>query len=158
MTSRVMVALRIDAPPARVFDAFTAEIGAWWRPNRIFQTSRRRGGRLSLEPGAGGRLLETHADGSVDEIGLVRLWAPPEQIVLAWRPTSFSQHQETEVRVRFEAVADDTTRVVVEHVGWDAIPQAHVARHGFPLGDFQQRLAEWWRDLLASLSAHASSP
>jgi uncharacterized protein YndB with AHSA1/START domain len=36
VTSRVMVALRIAAPPARVVEAFTAEIGEWWRPNPLF--------------------------------------------------------------------------------------------------------------------------
>ena len=65
MTSRVLVALRIDAPPTRVFDAFTGEIGDWWRPNALFQPGRRRDGRLSIEPGVDGRLLQTHADGEV---------------------------------------------------------------------------------------------
>jgi hypothetical protein len=45
----------------------------------------------------------------------------------------------------------DETRVTVEHRGWDAIPQEHAARHGFPLGVFQMRLAEQWRALLASM-------
>ncbi len=149
--SRVMVALRIAAPPARVFDAFTAEIGEWWRPNRLFQPSRRGVGRMSLEPGAGGRFVETHADGRVVEIGRVRAWEPPERLVLTWRPTSFSADQETEVHVRFEPVGG-ATRVTVEHFGWDEIHQDHVARHGFPLFDFQRRLAEWWQDLLTGLA------
>jgi uncharacterized protein YndB with AHSA1/START domain len=155
MSSRVLVALRIDAPPARVFEAFTAEIGQWWRPNPLFQPSRRPDGRVSIEPGVDGRLLETHADGEVDEIGRIQTWEPPERLVLTWRPTSFSVDQETEVHVRFEPV-DGFTRVVVEHLGWDAIPQEHAARHGFPLFPFQQRLADWWRDLLDSLDSHTA--
>jgi uncharacterized protein YndB with AHSA1/START domain len=150
VTSRVLVALRIAAPPARVFEAFTAEIGEWWQPNGLFRTSRPPGGRLSMEPGVGGRLLETHADGEVDEIGRVRAWDPPARLVLAWRPTSFAPDQETEVHVRFEPV-DGVTRVVVEHFGWDRIPEEHVTRHGIPLFTFQQRLGDWWRELLASL-------
>jgi hypothetical protein len=54
--------------------------------------------------------------------------------------------------VRFEAVGDQT-RVTVEHRGWDAIPQDHVARHGFELMLFQRRQAEHWRGLLASFDA-----
>ena len=138
-----------------MFEAFTAEIGEWWRPNGLFQPSRGPGGRLSLEPGVDGRLIETHADGEVDEIGRIRAWEPPERLVLTWRPTSFSADQETEVHVRFEPV-DGITRVVVEHFGWDTIPQDHAARHGFPLLAFQQRLAEWWQDLLASLGEHST--
>ena len=156
MTSRVLVALRIAAPPARVFEAFTAEIGEWWRPNSLFEPTRRAGGRLSIEPGVDGRLLETHPDGDVDEIGRIRAWEPPQRLVLTWRPTSFAPDQETEVHVRFEPV-DAVTRVVVEHFGWDRIPQEHVARHGFPLPAFQQRLAEWWRDLLDSLGERSGA-
>jgi uncharacterized protein YndB with AHSA1/START domain len=152
MTSRVLVALRIAAPPSRVFEAFTAEIDEWWRPNGLFQPSRQPGGRLTIEPGVDGRLLETHADGEVDEIGRIRAWEPPGRLVLTWRPTSFAVGQETEVHVRFEPV-DGVTRVVVEHFGWDRIPQEHAARHGVPLLVFQQRLADWWRDLLDSLGA-----
>ena len=156
MTSRVLVALRIAAPPSRVFEAFTAEIGTWWRPNALFQTGRHPDGKLSIEPGLDGRLLETHADDDVDEIGRIRAWEPPVRLVLTWRPTSFAADQETEVYVRFEPV-DGVTRVVVEHFGWDGIPQEHAARHGFPLVTFQQRLAEWWRDLLDALGERSTA-
>lgn len=152
MTSRVLVALRIAAPPGRVFEAFTAEIGAWWKPNGLFQPSRHPPGRVSLEAGVGGRLLEAHPDGEVVEIGRIRQWNPPAGLVLTWRPTSFSADQETEVHVRFEAVdSGRSTRVVVEHFGWDTLPADHAARHGFPLFTFHQRLAEWWQALLNSL-------
>jgi hypothetical protein len=40
--------------------------------------------------------------------------------------------------------------VVLEHSGWDSVPPKHVARHGFPLGVFQQRHAEWWQALLGN--------
>lgn len=156
MSSRVLVGLRIDASPERVFEAFTTEIGEWWRPNHLFQPSPRDNGRLSMEPRHGGRLLETHADGAIDEIGRILSWEPPTRLVLLWQPTSFADGQQTEVRVRFEP-ADDATRVVVEHHGWDGIPQEHAARHGFPLFVFHQRLAEWWQDLLDSLDGQCAS-
>lgn len=43
------------------------------------------------------------------------------------------------------------TLVTVQHFGWDALSRDHVSRHGFPLGAFQHRLAEWWQSLLDSL-------
>jgi uncharacterized protein YndB with AHSA1/START domain len=157
VTSRVLVALRIAAPPARVFEAFTAEIGQWWRPSALFPSSRQSPGRLAIEPGVGGRVTETHDDGEVIEIGRIRVWEPPDRLVFTWRPTSFGPGQETEVRVGFEPVAAGS-RVVVEHLGWDAIPPEHVARHGFPLFAFQQRLAEWWSELLDSLADRSAGP
>jgi uncharacterized protein YndB with AHSA1/START domain len=146
-----LVALRIAAPPNRVFMAFTAEIGQWWSPNGLFELNGRRDGRLSIEAGVGGRVVEFYPDGAQFEVGHVRVWDPPERLVLSWRAASFPTDRETEVHVRFEDVAGGT-RVVVEHLGWDGIPREHVARHGFPLLPFQQRLAEWWRVLLHSLA------
>lgn len=159
MTSRVLVALRIEAPPERVFQAFTAELGQWWRPNGLFPTSGggRPPGRMAIEPGPGGRLTETHPDGEVVELGRIRVWEPPGRLVFSWRPASFGPGQETEVRVGFEP-AEGGSRVVVEHLGWDSIPPEHAARHGFPLPAFQHRLAEWWNELLASLASRSAGP
>ena len=147
MTASLMVAIRVAAPPQRAFDAFTGEIGAWWQPNGLFQFTVYRDGVLAFEPGPQGRLTETYDDGSVFEIGRVTAWEPPHRLALTWRQASFSDDQVTNVEVRFEAVGEET-RVTVVHTGWDSVPQKHAARHGFPLGVFQQRHAEWWQALL----------
>jgi len=59
----------------------------------------------------------------------------------------------TEVEVTFEAVGEET-RVTVSHVGWDSVPQAHVAKHGFPETVFLARHGEWWRALLERMREH----
>ena len=151
MTSRVLVALRIAAPPGRVFTAFTAEIGQWWRPHGLFELNHRRDGTLAIEPGVGGRVVEAYPDGDEFEVGRVRVWEPPGLLVFSWRAESFPPDRETEVSVRFEGVDGGGTRVVLEHFGWDGLAQEHVARHGFPLLPFQQRLAEWWQSSLRAL-------
>ena len=86
---------------------------------------------LSFEPGRAGRLIETLPSGKVFEIGRIRAWEPPDRLVFGWRQATFAPDQATEVEVRFEPVGDET-RVTVEHRGWDSVPAAHVARHGFP--------------------------
>jgi uncharacterized protein YndB with AHSA1/START domain len=148
--SRVLVALRVPADPARAFEAFTTEIGSWWRPNGLFQFTRDRTGTMAFEPGPAGRLVEVYADGSTFTVGEVLTWDPPHRLVLTWRHASFAPDQSTELHVSF-AEAGTETRVVVEHYGWDRIPAEHVARHGFPLPAFQQRFAEWWQQQLAAL-------
>jgi len=154
--SRVLLAIRVNATPARAFAAFTEEIGQWWRPNGLFQFTRGRTGVLSFERGSNGRLIETYEDGTVFVIGEVRVWTPPHRLVVAWRQDSFAPDQATELHVRFEE-AGEQTRITVEHFGWDTIPQRHAARHGFPLATFQLRFAEWWQILLRNLRDHASS-
>jgi uncharacterized protein YndB with AHSA1/START domain len=149
--SAVIVSLRVKASPQEAFDVFTQEIGAWWRPNGLFQLTPRGDGELRFEPGEGGRLVTNLANGKEFEIGRVTTWAPGERLAFTWRQASFTPEQTTHVEVRFEAV-DDETRVTVEHRGWDAIPQEHAARHGFPLTVFQMRQGEHWRALLTSMS------
>ena len=153
MTSKVYVALRVKATPERAFAAFVQEIGAWWRPSELFQTTPRPG-RLSFEfaagaPGEGGRLIETREGGKAFEIGKVRVWEPPRRLVFSWRQANFPLDLHTEVEVGFEAVGDET-RVSVEHRGFDQAP-AGAARHGLPDQVLLVRLADFWRAQIASV-------
>jgi uncharacterized protein YndB with AHSA1/START domain len=150
MTSRVFVALRVKATRERAFQAFVGEIGAWWRPNGLFQTTPRAPGRLAFEPGEGGRLTETLAGGKVFEIGRITAWEPPARLEFSYRQANFPLELHTQVEVRFEAVGEET-RVSIEHRGFDQVP-AGAARHGFPDGALLMRLSEWWRAQLASLA------
>jgi uncharacterized protein YndB with AHSA1/START domain len=156
MTSRIVVALRVAATPERAFDVFTREIGAWWRPNALFSFTEQEAGRLAFEPGHGGRLIETGADGTTFEIGRITAWQPGARLAFTWRQASFAAGQVTDVEVRFEPVGDET-RITVEHRGWETVPQDHVARHGFPDALFLRRHGEWWQALLASLRSRPSS-
>lgn len=153
--SRVLVALRVNATPERAFAAFTNDIDRWWRPNELFQFSVGPSGTLSFEPGPAGSLVETYEDGSTFVIGRISTWDPPHHLAVGWRQASFSADQNTELHVWFEAVGSQT-RVTVEHFGWDGLPQAHAARHGFPLATFQLRFAQWWQSLLADLAQVAA--
>lgn len=148
MTSKVYVALRVKASPERAFSAFVGEIGAWWRPNGLFQTTPRAPGVLAFEAREGGRLTETLESGKVFEIGSILVWEPPARLVFSWRQANFPPDLHTQVEVRFEAVGEET-RVSVEHRGFDQVPEG-AARHGFPDEVLLMRLAEWWRALLTS--------
>jgi uncharacterized protein YndB with AHSA1/START domain len=132
---------------------FTDEIGDWWRPSPLFETTPRPG-RLSFEPGEGGRLIETRAGGKVFEIGRVLAWEPPERLVFSWRQANFPPELTTEVEIRFEAVGEET-RVSVEHRGFDRVPEGSAARHRFPDQVLLTRLAEFWRAQIRSLGETA---
>ncbi len=153
MSSKILVALRIAAPPEAVFDAFVDDIALWWRPNPLFSFTPRSPGVMAFEDG---RLVERLASGKVFEVGQVRVWERGARLVFGWRQASFAADQDTEVEVRFEPV-EEGTRVTVEHRGWDSVPTASVARHGFPDAVFLQRHGQWWRGLLAGLAEQANS-
>jgi uncharacterized protein YndB with AHSA1/START domain len=150
MTSRVFLSLRVPADPMRAFEVFTQEIGAWWQPGGLFRIGATGDGRLEFEPGPGGRLFTTFEDGSRFEIGRISVWEPGQRLVFAWRQANFPPQQSTQVEVCFEAVGDET-RVSIEHRAWDAIPQHHAARHGFPEEATLKRAADWWRRSLYAL-------
>jgi uncharacterized protein YndB with AHSA1/START domain len=153
MSSRVIVSLRVSAKPARAFDVFVREIGAWWRPNSLFHFTRESPGQLAFEPGVGGRFTETLPNGRVFEIGRITVWECGARIAFTWRQESFTAGELTQVEVRFEPVGEQT-RVTVEHHGWDSVPSRHVARHGFPDDIFLRHHAEWWRIVMSSLALH----
>jgi uncharacterized protein YndB with AHSA1/START domain len=154
VSSAVIVALRIKAPPARVFEAFTRDIALWWEPNNLFRLTPRGDGVLSFEEGPNGRLISTLDNGRVFEVGKITAWEPPHRLAFTWRQATFTDNQLTQVEVTFEAVGEET-RVSVEHRGWDSVPQEHVARHNFPEAIFLRRQGEHWRALLASVAARA---
>ena len=154
MSSRVIVAIRVAASTGHAFDVFTTQIGLWWQPSPLFAFTPGPAGRLAFEGQQGGRLIESGDDGSVFEIGRIVEWRPGERLVFSWRQMGFSEDQTTQVTVSFDAVETAgrvETRVTVEHRGWDTVPQAHAARHGFPNAAFQLRHAEWWQTLLDAL-------
>lgn len=86
----------------------------------------------------------------------MREWQPGERLVVGWRMATFGPEHATEVEIRFEGVGAET-RVMVEHRGWDSLPQEHLARHGFPLNLTNQRQGEQWRAGLERLKIRTSS-
>jgi uncharacterized protein YndB with AHSA1/START domain len=156
VTSKVLVALRVAASPERAFEAFTREIASWWSPSALFRFTPRDPGSLSFEPGEGGRLIETLPSGKVFEIGKVFVWSPPSRLVFGWRQATFAAEQATEVEIRFDPVGSET-RVTVEHRGWEAIPAAHAAKHGWANPIFLQRHGEWWKALLEAFRSQAEA-
>ncbi|MBY8823164.1 SRPBCC domain-containing protein [Sphingomonas colocasiae] len=153
MTSRILVAMRVPGPPERAFRIFTEEVGLWWQDNPLFRFTPRSPGTVAFEPpadGMPGRFVERLPDGKVFTVGDVTIWDAGHRLAFGWRQAGFGPDHRTEVEIRFEPVGDET-RVTVEHRGWDSVPQAHVAKHGMPAMLFDQRHAEWWRTLLASL-------
>jgi uncharacterized protein YndB with AHSA1/START domain len=151
----VVVTTRVAVDPARAFEIFTREVDAWWRRGPRFRPGFTRKSVMRIEPGIGGRLLETYEDGDdVVELGRIRHWEPGARLVLDFRAQNFLPGQVTEVEVRFEAELDGT-RVTLEHRGWSQIPAPHPARHGLSGPAFTAMIGSFWSDLLLALRAHS---
>ncbi|MEQ8766524.1 MAG: SRPBCC domain-containing protein [Planctomycetota bacterium] len=153
-TDSIKVTMRVEVDPETAFEVFTREIDAWWRRGPRFRFGESGDGHLRFEPGVGGRLLEEQEDGQLYEIGRVRVWEPGERLVFSFRARAFTDGEETEVEVVFEA-EDAATRVTLVHRGWDSLPKDHPARHGLEGPAFTSMIGLWWADLLRSLRAKA---
>jgi uncharacterized protein YndB with AHSA1/START domain len=101
---------------AGAFEVFTTRMDAWWpREHHIGAADI---AEAVLERKAGGRWYEKGVDGSECNWGRVDVYDPPTRLVLVWQITPEWQYDsalETQVEVTFEAVADNATRVTLEH-------------------------------------------
>ena len=138
----IEVVVVLECDPAHAFEAFVAGIGHWW-PLGTHSLSHMAGlgpsRALRLEPGEGGRLIETDADGQEHIWGSVTAWDPPRALCLSWHVGRTSALA-TEVSVRFERTDDNRTGVTLIHSNWQILGDA-----GAPIRD---RNANGWPTLL----------
>jgi uncharacterized protein YndB with AHSA1/START domain len=120
MTQTITVApvrkrIRVNAPPTKAFEIFTAGMTRWWPRRQSINGSPIR--EVVVEPVAGGRWLERGEDGSECQWGQVLAWEPPTRLLLSWQITPqwrYDPDLVTEVEVRFQADGDGTV-VELEH-------------------------------------------
>ena len=67
--------VEVAVPPARAFEAFTAEINSWWVPGPINYFDAGRSPTMRVESGLGGRVLEVYPDGEL-VIAEITTWEP----------------------------------------------------------------------------------
>jgi uncharacterized protein YndB with AHSA1/START domain len=117
VTEPLRIIFDVDAEPEHAFWIWTQRTSMWWPPSHT--AAKRKGTRLVFEPRPGGRVFERDPDGNEADWGTVVEWQPPARLVYLWHIFSDSGDA-TEVDVRFMANGDGTTKVELEHRGWDA--------------------------------------
>ena len=108
----------IAADPETVFAAYTARMGEWWPFQGTYRYTFAPEGTspdgIFMEAAEGGRFYERWADGTEHQIGIVKVWKPPSEVVYTWEVDGWSAP--STVTVRFVAEGTSTT-VIVEHSG-----------------------------------------
>ena len=117
VTSPIKLERRVSASPERAFDVFFHEIDSWW-PLATHSVHGERG-KVVVEPGPQGRIVEHPAEGNDIEWARVEVWDPPRRLVLRWHPNP-ERSGDTEVEVRFTPDGEGT-RVELEHRRWERI-------------------------------------
>lgn len=125
-TPPIIRATAVTVPVERAFELFTKEIGAWW-PLPTHGLYADRAGGVAFRNGF---LVEFAVDGAEEIWGSVRVWEPPNRLVISWHPGREAS-EASEVEVRFEA-DDHGARIILEHRGWEAFgPDAMARRHNY---------------------------
>jgi uncharacterized protein YndB with AHSA1/START domain len=118
----VVVTVQVEAPMQRAFEVFTSKFGSWWPMEHHIGSQP--AVDAVIEPHAGGRWYEVAADGSECEWGTVLEWEAPTRVVLAWQLNPEFEYEPdlalaTQVEVRVVSEGANTTRVELEHRGFE---------------------------------------
>jgi hypothetical protein len=114
----VVVSRLAVCPLSEAYTAWTERIDEWWPRARTV------GGdaveRIVLEARVDGRLYERWHDGSEHLWATVTAWDPPQRLDLAWIEGDAAG---TEVAVLFAAAGPASTRVTIEHRGFERLAE-----------------------------------
>jgi uncharacterized protein YndB with AHSA1/START domain len=129
----IRIAFDVAAPPEHAFEVWTARISQWWPADHTVTVEADL--TVVLEGRAGGRIFERTRDGVEHDWGEVTVWDPPTRLAYLWHLRR-DRAEATEVEVHFVDRGDATTRVEIEHRGWERL-----GADGAPLRD--RNLGGW---------------
>lgn len=120
MTEPLTLSFDVACSVEHAFITWTTRIASWWPSDHTVA-----GGEVVLEPGLAGRIFERSTDGTEHDWGRITLWDPPSALGYSWRLEREAEHA-THVEIRFVAVGGASTRVEIEHRGWEALGETAV--------------------------------
>jgi len=118
MIEPIRISFVVECPQEHAFATWTSRAGAWWPAEHT--VSHERGAEIVFEPRTGGRIFERTAAGEEIEWGEVLEWDPPRRLRYLWHIATDPANA-TEVEIVFQGLADSSTRVEIEHGGWDRL-------------------------------------
>jgi hypothetical protein len=118
MIEPLRLSIAVALPAERAFALWTERISSWWPADHT--ATGEAGLTIVLEPRVGGRLFERTRAGDEVDWGAVTLWEPPRRLGYLWHLRA-DPADATEVEIAFEPQPDGTTRVEIEHRGWERL-------------------------------------
>jgi uncharacterized protein YndB with AHSA1/START domain len=100
------------------FDLWTRRTSLWWPADHTVTAEP--GLEVVIEPRVGGRIFERTRSGREEDWGEVLVWEPPRRIAYLWHLRT-DRADATEVEVAFTELDDGTTRVDIDHSGWERL-------------------------------------
>jgi hypothetical protein len=124
MTEPLTRSFEVGCSTDHAFSVWTSGIGTWWPRDH---TVSGKPDLVVLQSGVGGRIYERTFDGEEHDWGEVTVWDPPTRLAYLWH-IGLDRNDATEVEIRFVARDAATTRVEIEHRGWERLGEVGAGR------------------------------
>jgi len=108
----------VECAPEHAFATWTARASAWWPVAHT--VTAQPGLQVVFEGRPGGRIFERTPAGVEVDWGEITVWEPPHRLEYLWHIAT-DRSDATEVEIRFLDQGDATTRVEIEHRGWERL-------------------------------------
>jgi len=136
----VSTSVEVDAPIARAFHVFTAEIGTWWDADKHILEAPL--AEMVFEPFVGGNIIDGGVDGSECRWARVLAYEPPHRVCFSWDINTRWQietdpSRASEVEISFTELTPQRTRVLLTH--------RHLDRHGEGWEQMRDAVGSGWR-------------
>lgn len=118
MIQPIRLEFEVACPVEHAFDVWARRIDRWWPDDHTVSVDA--GLTVVLEGRPGGRIFERTAGGVEHDWGEVTVWEPPTRLGYLWHLRR-DRADATEVEIRFIDRGDATTRVEIEHRGWERL-------------------------------------
>ena len=135
MTEALRFDFEVSCPPEHAFDVWAGRIDTWWPRDHTVGPA----ATVILQQAVGGRIYERDAQGVEHDWGVVTAWERPSRLAYTWH-LGRDPDEATDVEIRFLAAGRDTTRVEIEHTGWE--------RYGDQAGPWRDRNRIGWESLM----------
>jgi Activator of Hsp90 ATPase homolog 1-like protein len=118
VTEPLRLSFEVACAARHAFDTWTRRIGVWWPADHT--ATGEPGLTVLLEPRLGGRIYQRDRQGTEIDWGEVTLWEPPFRLGYLWHLRR-DRADATDVRITFVPLTPASTRVDVEHSGWERL-------------------------------------
>ena len=116
---------QVACPPDHAFAVWTSDTSRWWPADHTVSGEREL--RVVFEPWVGGRVFERTPGGQEFDWGQVTTWDPPRRLGYTWHLRA-DRGDATDVEITFVEQDDATTRVDIDHRGWERLGAPGPAR------------------------------
>ena len=116
MIEPLRLSFEVRCSAERAFEVWTRETTMWWPDDHTALGEP--GSEVVFEPGAGGGVYEVTAGGQRIDWGQVLVWDPPRRLAYLWHLRA-DRADATEVHIEFLPLDAATSRVEIEHRGWE---------------------------------------